>query len=92
MSKKKPSPPEESSDLFGTQPRKKSVRKGRPPVLPKGFEAYMDDLTQHSEAWITRFREVWFMGQNAPLSVLALLGRIKATFLNGMRMPLKRSG
>ena len=49
MSKKKPSPPEESSDLFGTQPRKKSVRKGRPPVLPKGFEAYMDDLMQHSE-------------------------------------------
>jgi hypothetical protein len=81
MSKKKPSPPEESSDLFGTQPRKKSVRKGRPPVLPKGFEAYMDDLTQHSEAWITRFREVWFMGPERPFERPSLAGKDQSDVL-----------
>ena len=81
MSKKKPNPPEESNDLYAEPPRKKPVRKGRPAVLPKGFEAYMDDLMQHSEAWITRFKEVWFMGPERPFDRPSLAGKNKEDVL-----------
>ena len=74
MSKKKPSPPEDSGDFFGVQPRRKPVRKGRPLVLPEGFEANMDDFIQHSDAWIRRFKEVWFMGPERPLECPRLAG------------------
>ena len=74
MSKKKPNPPEEPGELLGAQPRKKPVRRGYP-VLPRGFDAYMDDLMQHSEAWITRFKEVWFMGPERPFERPKLTGK-----------------
>ena len=60
MSKKNPSPPEESGDLFGTQPRKKMVRMGKPRAKHEGLQACMDNFRKESEAWINHFVDDWF--------------------------------